>query len=33
MYVFEIILTRLTRPDIAIHFGEIILQELYIGFW
>ncbi len=21
-----------TRPGLAIHFGEIILQELYIGF-
>jgi hypothetical protein len=22
----------LTRPGLAIHFGEIILQELYMGF-
>jgi hypothetical protein len=23
----------LTRPKLAIHRGELILLELYIGFW
>jgi hypothetical protein len=25
--------TDMTRPDLTIQFGELILQELYTGFW